>query len=127
MTGFGLPVNLMLLPHARGSTTGQRASMQLLLAPVTGLLALALTISAWFAAVQPLANAIVPLWILLIVEWTILLARHRHWIGDIDKVAAMLRARVTIGHVVVGTGLALAIGVFLWPFFKDPRLVFWHY
>jgi hypothetical protein len=126
---LGLPLNLLLLPRAPGSLRRLRISPRLLLAPVTGLAVFAVYTAAFFALRQPVATASTFFWPLLAGLWVAVTAGlWRFTPGSFPRAAfPAWSGRAWLAHGLIVPGLLLVLGLYLWPFFQNPALVFWHY
>jgi hypothetical protein len=126
---LGLPLTWLLLPRRSGPRPRLQASMRLLLAPTTGLAFFAVYTATFYATLHPVAAAVHAFWPVVATVW--LIGAAVWWRGrpPQDRRPFHLNANGAglIAHGLVLLGLIPVLVAFLWPFWQQPDLVFWHY
>ena len=119
---LGLPLNWLLLAQVDRVHPRRTLSGRLLLAPATGLAVFACYTVFFFAAGAPVAAAVVFLPLLLALAWAVwYFFRPRR-----GRLPLLRHTRVS-AWLLAGAGLAIVLLFYVWPFLKNPSLVFWHH
>jgi hypothetical protein len=120
----GLPLALIILGPCDLAVKQSPLPVRLLLSGATGCAVLAL-IGGWFFAFGwPLETGIRPLWAALgtsLWGWQYLRGRRR------PIASIVMSSQTIVPAAVIPAGLAVALAMYLWPFFAQPDLVFWHH
>ncbi len=118
---LGLPVNLLWLGQVDRAHHRRTLSGRLLLAPVTGLAIFAVYTVFFFAAGAPVAEAVVFLPLLVTLAWA------AFYFFRPARRLPLLRGTRLPDWLMAGAGLSVVLLFYLWPFLKNPALVFWHH